>query len=197
MPSDDSLDVLSRALTQMSGLIAAVPATMRRAPTPCPGWDVAALVDHVYAGIPRFVVAAGGGRPDWGSRDDRIGDDWVAEFSAAAARLLDTWSSADLEASAPASGGSMPMRRVADLQTTELAVHAWDLARATGQSIDLDAAVGEQPLRFGRDMLKPEHRGGEGGGMAFGAEVAVAADAPLYDRLAGWFGRRPDWPERI
>ena len=29
--------------------------------------------------------------------------------------------------------------------------------------------------------------------MTFGVEVPVPDDAPVYDRLAGWFGRDPDW----
>jgi uncharacterized protein (TIGR03083 family) len=31
----------------------------------------------------------------------------------------------------------------------------------------------------------------EDGGSAFGPEVAVSADAPIYDRLAAFFGRDP------
>ena len=33
----------------------------------------------------------------------------------------------------------------------------------------------------------------EASGQAFGPEVPVPADAPVYDRLAGFFGRRPDF----
>jgi hypothetical protein len=29
--------------------------------------------------------------------------------------------------------------------------------------------------------------------MPFEAEVPVPEDAPVYDRLAGWFGRDPGW----
>jgi hypothetical protein len=33
---------------------------------------------------------------------------------------------------------------VLDRQVTELAVHAWDVAKATGQPTDLDPAVGRR-----------------------------------------------------
>jgi hypothetical protein len=38
-----------------------------------------------------------------------------------------------------------------------------------------------------KDNLKPEFRG-----SAFGPEVSVPDDAPIYDRLAGFFGSRPN-----
>src|SRR5437868_5016512 len=50
--------------------------------------------------------------------------------------------------------------------------------------------LAERALRWSRGMLRPEFRGPD---KAFGVEVPVAADAPVYDRLAGWFGRDPGW----
>jgi hypothetical protein len=37
--------------------------------------------------------------------------------------------------------------------------------------------------------LKPQFRGDEESGRAFGPKVPVPDDAPLYDRLAAFFGR--------
>jgi hypothetical protein len=39
-------------------------------------------------------------------------------------------------------------------------------------------------------MLRPEFRGPD---KAFGQEITVPRHAPAYQRLAGWFGRDPDW----
>jgi hypothetical protein len=44
-----------------------------------------------------------------------------------------------------------------------------------------------------KSMRTLEFRGPD---KAFGVEVPVADDAPVYDRLAGWFGRDPGW-ERV
>jgi uncharacterized protein (TIGR03086 family) len=68
----------------------------------------------------------------------------------------------------------------------DLAVHGWDVARSTGQSTELDPAVGQAALDWARENLKPQYRG-----QAFGPEVSVPEDAPLYDRLAAFFGRAP------
>ena len=46
-------------------------------------------------------------------------------------------------------------------------------------------------LAWGRETLKPEFRGDEDSGKAFGPEVAVPSDSPSYTRLAAFFGRDP------
>jgi uncharacterized protein (TIGR03086 family) len=74
-----------------------------------------------------------------------------------------------------------------DWQTAEIAVHTWDLARATGQSTHLDPEVAERALAFMSSGLTPENRG-----RAFEAEQPVADDAPVYHRLAAFAGRQLD-----
>jgi uncharacterized protein (TIGR03086 family) len=88
--------------------------------------------------------------------------------------------------------GTIPKRFPLDQQITELAVHTWDIAHATGQSTaDLDPAIAELALTWARRTLRPEFRGDEADGQAFGPEIPVPDDAPIYDRLAGFFGRDP------
>ena len=43
-------------------------------------------------------------------------------------------------------------------------------------------------LAWGHESLKPEIRG-----QAFGPELSVPENAPIYDRLAGFFGRPPTY----
>jgi uncharacterized protein (TIGR03086 family) len=71
-----------------------------------------------------------------------------------------------------------------DWQTSEIAVHTWDVARATGQSTRLLPEVAERGLTFMSAMLTPENRG-----QVFGPPVPVPDDAPVYDRLAAFAGR--------
>jgi hypothetical protein len=72
-----------------------------------------------------------------------------------------------------------------------MAVHAWDVAKATGQPTDLEPEVGQVALDWGRENLKPRFRGDESSGQSFGPEKPVPEDAPLYNRLAAFFGRDP------
>lgn len=182
MSWDDDLDLLRRALDQNAEAIERVTPDQRALPTPCQGWDVVTLVTHVTGGLDRLAIMVRGEKPDWTAELPPLGDDWAGTFRTKAATLLDTWQTAD-----PAQRPSVEM------QIAEHAVHTWDIARATGQPVAaLDPAVAEHALAWSHEALKPEWRGAGGGG-AFGEEVPVPGDAPLYDRLAGWFGRDPDW----
>ena len=179
MSEPDRLDLLRRALDQNHELIAAITPDQHAAPTPCGDWDVSELVGHVVHGLDNFTATARGEKPDWSRPRPPIEGDWAAAFRGRADELLAAWQAAPED--------RLPQ---ADMQITEQAVHGWDLASATGRTSQLDESVGESGLRWGRATLTPEWRGA-GGNNAFGEEVPVPEDAPVYDRLAGWFGRDP------
>ncbi len=87
--------------------------------------------------------------------------------------------------------GPVPGSVIVHLRISELLIHGWDIARATGQPTDLDPELGQASLAWARQNLVPELRGDEDGGYAFGPEVPVSDTAPLHDRLAAFFGRDP------
>ncbi|WP_433204224.1 TIGR03086 family metal-binding protein [Nocardia sp. CA-107356] len=189
---DPTVTLVDRALTQMGEVIAGIRPEQAGLPTPCGGWDVHALVRHVIGqSLRNFLVSARGEMADWAAAPEELGPDWAAQYRAAATPVLQTWRSADLDRTVPGPGGAQaPLRGRADQQIAELAMHAWDLARATGQDLELDPEVAEHGIAWSRNMLRPEFRGPD---KAFAVEVPVAADAPAYERLAGWFGRDPAW----
>ncbi|MFI6865678.1 TIGR03086 family metal-binding protein [Nocardia sp. NPDC050406] len=189
--ADNTVALVERALAQMESVIAGVRPDQAELPTPCPGWNVRRLVAHVIGqGLRNFSAAAQGASTDWQAEPDPLSDDWVGEFRARAKPLLDIWHSADLDrlVPVPTTNTEAPLRACADQQIAELAMHTWDLARATGQSPAWDPAVAEHALTWSKAVLRPEFRGP---GKAFAPEVPVPDDAPIYDRLAGWFGRDP------
>jgi len=170
------IDVLSDALDQTAEVLAAISPDHLSDPTPCEEWDVARLVAHVVATPRTFLVMAGGGEPDWTAQPP-LPDDWAGEFRAGADDLLRWWREAG------ADSGSPPP---ADWQLAELAVHTWDLVRATGQSRDLDPQVAQRGLDFMSAALTAENRG-----EAFRPAVTLPDDAPVYDRLVAFAGRDP------
>jgi uncharacterized protein (TIGR03086 family) len=190
---DESVpELLERALNQAAAVITRIRPGQAGLPTPCTDWDVEHLVRHlVTQDLPHFTVAARGEAPDWTSPPGELGADWPQQFLLGARRLLETWAAADLDkpVALPA-GGQAPLRSRADQQIAELAVHSWDLARATSADVPLDPALAEHALAWSRRMLRPEFRGP---GKAFGVEVPVPEESSAYDRLAGWFGRDPAW----
>jgi uncharacterized protein (TIGR03086 family) len=172
--ADDSLRVLGRALDQAGEVLAAVRADQLGLPTPCGDWDVATLIGHLVVAPGHFLEMARGEQPDWSARPV-AGDTWTADFRAGADQLVEHWR----QAGDAADAGQV------DWQTAEIAVHTWDLVRATGPEMQLDPEVAERGLGFVSAMLTPENRG-----AAFGPEVAVPDSAPVYDRLAAFTGRQ-------
>lgn len=181
----ESLELLSRALDQAGTLVGGVQPEQAELRTPCRSWTVRQLVGHVVRDLDNFAATARGEKPDYGTAIAELGDDWPGAFASARRRLDDAWG-------ATAGAEAAPVSR-ADHQVTEVAVHSWDLARATGQSEDLDTEVGERSLAWATQNMRPQFRGSEEEGKAFGEVVPVPADSPVYARLAGWFGRDPNW----
>lgn len=189
---DDALAVLDRALAQTDTILAAIRPEQVALPTPCRDWDLRALIQHVVGqDLPNFVVAAQGGTADWQAPADEVGEDWLKAYRSGARRLMEAWRAAPLDQPVSMPGGRQaPLGTRVDHQITELAVHDWDLARASGQDVQLDPDVAARALEWSGTMLRPEFRGPD---KAIGDEVPVDPQAPIYDRLAGWFGRDPSW----
>ena len=188
MPVADrlSLDLLSRAVEQTGATIAGVKPEQATLPTPCTEWDVRALVNHTVFDLKLFEsIVHGAERPT--PDENLIGDDWLATYNQASRSLLDAWQR-------HGESGVMQLGRLGEVPATwaigqhvaDIAVHGWDIARATGQPTELDPDVGQVALEWAKASLKPEFRG-----QAFGPEVTVPENTPLYDRLAAFFGRTP------
>jgi hypothetical protein len=79
-----------------------------------------------------------------------------------------------------------------DMYLAELAAHAWDLARATGQIDKLDPSLALPALEGARAMIKPQYRNMVEPGAPFGAEVSQLpvlttgnASPPSWDATHG------------
>jgi uncharacterized protein (TIGR03086 family) len=181
----DSLETLEVALEQTGAVIRGIRPDQARLPTPCTEFDVRALVNHTTYDVQMFTTILNGGeRPAPGA--DLIGEDWVGAFDSASAILLDAWRKRGVDGKLQTRMGDLPATWAAGQHTADMAVHAWDIAAATGQPTDLDPEIGQVALDWAKANLKPEFRG-----QAFGPEVEVSENAPLYDRLAAFFGRHP------
>jgi uncharacterized protein (TIGR03086 family) len=185
MTAADPFRLLARAIDQSVALVSRVRPEQAALPTPCSGWDVRALVNHTVYDVHTFTASVKG--EERGSADaDLIGHDWSAAYQAACAALLAAWQSRGAEGTLKMRLGEFPATWLVGQHIADLAVHGWDIATATSQSTDLDPEVGREALAWARENLKPQFRG-----AAFGPEVEVPENAPVYDRLAGFFGRDP------
>jgi uncharacterized protein (TIGR03086 family) len=172
---DVEVAALERGLTQAAALLATVAEGDLTASTPCEGWTVAELVDHLVAAPAKFASMVRGDEVDWSAPTPHVGDDRVAVFRAAAEELLDAWRAVG--------AGDAPTGP--DWQSAEVAVHTYDLAAALGSPTgDLDQEVAERGLAFMQANLEPEIRG-----PAFGPEQPAPQGADAYQRIAAFAGR--------
>jgi uncharacterized protein (TIGR03086 family) len=186
----DQIELLERALEGTRRIIANVRSDQYGALTPCAGWNVRTLLNHVLAGNEYFTALARGERPDmavWSS--DHLADgDPAARYEALSKAALDAWrgpGAVDRVANLP-SGGPGP--RVFDMYLMETAIHGWDLAKATGQEPALDDRLVQAIADAWYGKLPEEVRSG---GRVVGPEVACSPDAPVTDRLLAYLGRTP------
>ncbi|MGY1601018.1 TIGR03086 family metal-binding protein [Geodermatophilus sp. SYSU D00815] len=163
-------------------------------PSPCAAWSARDVVDHVV-GMHAEVLEPVGRAPV------PAGEEPLAAFRAARAAVeavLDDRALATTADDTPA--GRLTVEEHVDrVLSDDLVVHRWDLARATGQDGLMDpgdvaqlwAAATAVPAELMRKFRTP---GAFGPGIeVYGAEVPVAATAPLQDRLLGFLGRDPKW----
>ncbi|WP_433532166.1 TIGR03086 family metal-binding protein [Micromonospora sp. CA-263727] len=189
----DLLETYRRSLVEFTARVEQVGAGQWSATTPCPGWDVRTLVNHVV-GEEHWSVALFAGRTiaEVGDRydGDQLGADPVeaARDAAAQAELAATHPGAR-ERTVHLSAGDTPAEEYLHQLVAEHLVHGWDLAVAIGADPRMDAdAVAECARWFSRRVGDYQHHGLVRAGVGL-----PAADEDQQDRLIAAFGRDPDW----
>ena len=158
------------------------------APAPVAGWTARDVVDHLVTWFPGFLAGGAAVHLPAGPpvADDPVGA-WEAQADAVQA-LLDDPATAVRTFSNPHTG-ELPLPTAVDrFYTTDVFMHTWDLARATGLPHDLDADTCEELLAGMEPIDELLRSSGQ-----YGPRVPVAADAPAQDRLIGFIGRDPGW----
>jgi uncharacterized protein (TIGR03086 family) len=187
----EPVDQLAQALDATGQLIAAVGDEQWSDPTPCPDWNVRDLVSHIVAGNRMFAGILGGEPPGPPSGSlpagpVQPGENLLSAYRDAATCLLAAFAQPDvLERVFTVPFGTVPGIVALHLRITELLVHGWDLARATGQPARFPDSLAEQELAFSRGKLADI----PAGRRPFGPSQPAAADAPAIDRLAACLGR--------
>jgi uncharacterized protein (TIGR03086 family) len=159
------------------------------APSPVAGWAARDVVRHLVEWFPSFLKAGAGIQLAAGPSVDK---DPVAAWRThcdAVQALLDDPDTKTRVLANPHTG-ELPLARAVDqFYTTDVFMHTWDLARATGQDDLLDA---DECARILAGMENFEEAMRDSG--QYGARVGVPADAGPQVAMLGFIGRDPFWP---
>ncbi|MCV7039593.1 TIGR03086 family protein [Mycolicibacterium moriokaense] len=185
---------MTSACQRTAQVLANVTDDQLTAPTPCEKLPVDDLVAHVGGLALAFTAAA---RKDFGpltdtppTFDDKLDDDWRTAYPKRLAELAAAFGDpAAWQGMSRAGGVDFPGEVAGMVALTEVVVHGWDLARATGQLYDIDAATAKAVLPHVEQIAAEEPVEG-----LFERAVPVADDAPVLDRIVAMTGRNPSWP---
>jgi uncharacterized protein (TIGR03086 family) len=157
-------------------------------PSPVPAWTAREVVGHLVEWFPGFLASGSGiALPEGpGVAQDPV-QAWQTHADAVQA-VLDDPDTAGRTFSNPHTG-DLPLHQAVDrFYTTDVFMHTWDLARASGQDDTLDPTLcaelyeGMQPID---ELLRSSGQ--------YGPRVPVPEDASAQDRLLGFIGRDPAW----
>ena len=175
------------ACARMTEIVAGVAEDRLGDPTPCAEYAVKDLIGHIDRVAVGFAAVARKEDPAGGGVD--FGDGWRERLAERLDGLAAAWADpAAWEGTGPAAGTELANEVWGRIAFTEVVVHGWDLARATGQPFTLPDATLEACWAhvsvFVPDAPIPE---------LWSPPVPVPADAPLIDRIVAMTGRDPRW----
>jgi uncharacterized protein (TIGR03086 family) len=180
---------------QLRALLLGVADEDLTAPTPCPDWTVAALLDHLMGLSWAFAQAAkkltdapGTASPPPQPSADNLPPHWRSRTPVLLEELATAWKDpAAWTGTAQAGGVTMPAAAMGVVAMNEIVMHSWDLAQATGQEFAADPRILEALIEF--LSQGPE----EGTPGMFGPKVPVEDEATLLDQALALAGRDPSW----
>jgi uncharacterized protein (TIGR03086 family) len=152
-------------------------------PSPCTEWNAKGIIEHVIGGNQRVQQLAG-------RQPAALADNFEAAHAVAAQGAQAVFAAPDgLTRSFQLPFGPMPGAGFVGLRMSDVFTHAWDLAKATGQSADLDPELAREALEAARKFMRASLRGP---GRPFGEERACPSGRPAADELAAFLGRAVD-----
>ena len=201
-PFVDPRPILDRALATGGAVVAGVRPDQLTAETPCPEMDVRAMLGHLVGVLDR-IAALGNEEDPFSVIETHVPDDgWTHAWATSGMHAADAWRD-DAVLARPM---ALPWiqgtgAEVLTSYFSELTVHTWDLAVATGQQPRWDDIVVTAALEA-RPILPAENRralfeqisaamGLPEVAIPFAEAVPVSGDAPAIDRLIAWNGRDP------
>src|ERR1700743_968047 len=186
----------ARAVHASAGLAAQASAADLQRPTPCAGWTLRDLLEHMTAQHYGFAAASagdGGDRDHW--RKQALGEDPVGAYLASAGHVLAAFAAdgvLDRRFTLPefTRGHTFPGPQAVSFHFVDYVVHSWDVAKTLDLPVRFDPALGDVALGVARGVPGGDARLAPG--AAFAPEVAWAG-RPGLDQVVALLGRSPDW----
>ena len=186
-PLSSGLELLESAVSYaLAGAAMATPQLLSR-PTPCLGWDLEALLDHLADSVGVFHEAIATGCVGARRAPDQPGPDAGARLRGQAVGLLAACAACGPAERRVAIGDrELTASMVAAAGAVEIAVHGWDIWAACGASRPVPPGLAAVLLPLAPLLVTPGTRRG-----LFADPVRLPGPADPGDQLVTFLGRRP------
>lgn len=175
--------LLERAIGYALGQLGDVTPGALGGPTPCPEWDLAALLRHMDDSLAALQEAMALGEVGLGPGPG-AGDPATAVRDRASVLL---GSLAGRHHPLVCVGGyPLPAEIVTSAGAVDIAVHGWDIARSCGNPGPIPGQLAGEILAVSRLLVTDADRPGR-----FGSPVWLSAQASASDHLVAYLGRDP------
>lgn len=166
------------------------------APTPCAGWTLRDLLEHMIVQHHGFAAASRGEDALELWKPTPIGADPVAEYRAAAEEVVAAFAVPGVpERKFPLpevrSGALFPATQAISFHFIDYIVHAWDVAATLGGTVEFEADILDAGLLVAQAVPQGESR------LVPNASFAPGIETPggtTLDEILGVLGRNPNWP---
>jgi uncharacterized protein (TIGR03086 family) len=188
----DLVELHGRCGQRFAALAAGVRPAQWHDRTPCSQWDVQALAHHLLyeqRWVPPLLEGLTLGQVGDRFEGDLMGEDTWAWPGLLASSIAEAHAAVAqpgvLDRTVHLSFGAASGREYVIQLTADLAIHAWDLARATGQDDTLEPGAAALLLPWTQANASLLTASG-----MFGSRIDAGPDAPADVRLLGLLGRR-------
>lgn len=187
----DGFKLLADAHDYLLAAARGVPAGAWGNATPCSEWTVRQVLNHARLDQQALVMQITGLPPagDPFEPADAMADNPVAELTAVLEAATAAWESGRDTESVPTPMGPMPANIGTAAAALDAGLHAWDIARATGQDLPLTEEMAEalediasKLVDFVRDSFGK-----------YAPPLSVPEGANRAERLLAFTGRDPHW----
>jgi uncharacterized protein (TIGR03086 family) len=201
---ENILELHRRAVAGIRPVVDRVSPAHLDCPTPCAGWDLRALLEHMTGQDHGFAAAVRaartGGEVDVAAFAPRpLGPTPAATVATGLDEVVAAFADGpESPVLLPEFGARLPLPIVAGMHLVDTLVHGWDVAAALGAQADYTAQLDSEVVAAALAMAEqvPDDEGRETPGAPFGHALPEPPDADLWTRTLTLLGRDPAWQPR-
>jgi len=163
-------------------------------PTPCADWNVTQVLQHAAGDqLAYYAAITGGDGPAENpfAPSGTLATDPVEHVAAALKAAAEAWGTIDKDAAevpVPVPPNTLDAVTGVGACALDAAVHAWDIAKATGQAQPLSNRAAAEMLTAARQIVEPLRAYG-----AYAPALAPQEGDGEVEALLRYLGRDPEW----